>query len=51
MRAQTSRNGELSALLREGYGGVPEAWARVVVAHQDAGRMWSDVPRTTWPAR
>ncbi|WP_406010259.1 TetR/AcrR family transcriptional regulator [Streptomyces sp. NBC_00637] len=40
---ETLRNDELSAILREGYAGVREAWARIVVAYQDAGMMRSDV--------
>ncbi|WP_328435343.1 MULTISPECIES: hypothetical protein [unclassified Streptomyces] len=44
MGAETLRDEELSVLLREGYGGVREAWARIVVARQDAGMMRSDVP-------
>lgn len=41
--AETLRNEELSGILREGYGGVREARARIVVAYQDAGTMRSDV--------
>ncbi|MCX4879175.1 MULTISPECIES: TetR/AcrR family transcriptional regulator [unclassified Streptomyces] len=40
---ETLRNDELAALLREGYGGVQEAWARIVQAYQDAGTMRPDV--------
>ncbi|QJT00253.1 TetR/AcrR family transcriptional regulator [Streptomyces asoensis] len=40
---ETLRNPELAAILSEGYGGVREAWARIVVAYQEAGMMRSDV--------
>ncbi|MFD5403512.1 TetR/AcrR family transcriptional regulator [Streptomyces griseorubiginosus] len=42
--AETIRNEELSALLREGYGAVRGAWARIVGEYQDAGMMRADVP-------
>ncbi|WP_449348649.1 TetR/AcrR family transcriptional regulator [Streptomyces shaanxiensis] len=42
--AETIRNEELSAVLREGYGAVRGAWARIVGEYQDAGMMRSDVP-------
>lgn len=42
--AETIRDERLSAVLREGYGTVREAWTRSVRAHQDAGTIRSDVP-------
>ncbi|MFC8428598.1 TetR/AcrR family transcriptional regulator [Streptomyces sp. NPDC057253] len=42
--AETIRNEELSAVLREGYGAVRAAWARIVGEYQDVGMMRSDVP-------
>ncbi|MFP3986170.1 TetR/AcrR family transcriptional regulator [Streptomyces sp. E11-3] len=41
---ETLRNDELSALLRDGYTKVREAWVRIVRAYQDAGLMRADVP-------
>ena len=41
--AETLRNEELAALLREGYGAVQETWGRIVEAYQEAGMMRSDV--------
>ncbi|NUR67333.1 MAG: TetR/AcrR family transcriptional regulator [Streptomyces sp.] len=42
--AETLRNDELAAVLRDGYGAVRAAWGRIVEAYQDAGMMRSDVP-------
>ncbi|WP_020140458.1 TetR/AcrR family transcriptional regulator [Streptomyces sp. 351MFTsu5.1] len=42
--AETIRNEELSAVLREGYGAVRTAWTRIVGEYQDAGMMRADVP-------
>ncbi|MGW2721177.1 TetR/AcrR family transcriptional regulator [Streptomyces sp. NPDC001492] len=41
--AETLRNEELAALLREGYGAVRETWGRIAEAYQEAGMMRSDV--------
>ncbi|MHC0428997.1 TetR/AcrR family transcriptional regulator [Streptomyces sp. O3] len=41
---ETLRNDELSAVLRDGYAQVREAWVRVIEAYQDAGMMRADVP-------
>ncbi|MFD6289986.1 TetR/AcrR family transcriptional regulator [Streptomyces sp. NPDC060205] len=41
---ETLRDGELSALLREGFGAVREAWVKVVEGYQEAGVMRADVP-------
>ncbi|MEU0408487.1 TetR/AcrR family transcriptional regulator [Streptomyces griseorubiginosus] len=41
--AETLRNEELAAVLREGYGAVRAAWARIVREYQEAGLMRSDV--------
>ncbi|MFD7388598.1 TetR/AcrR family transcriptional regulator [Streptomyces sp. NPDC059852] len=40
---ETLRNEELAAILREGYGSVRGAWARIVESYQDAGMMRTDV--------
>ncbi|KOG38607.1 TetR/AcrR family transcriptional regulator [Streptomyces resistomycificus] len=42
--AETIRNPELAATLRDGYAAVGAAWERVVVAYQDAGMMRADLP-------
>ncbi|CAM5294120.1 TetR/AcrR family transcriptional regulator [Streptomyces viridochromogenes] len=39
---ETLRNEELAAILREGYGSVRAAWARIVEGYQDAGMMRTD---------
>ncbi|KAB1145355.1 TetR/AcrR family transcriptional regulator [Streptomyces luteolifulvus] len=41
---ETLRNSELAAVLRDGYGAVRQAWARVAEAYQEAGMMRADVP-------
>ncbi|MBV1937739.1 TetR/AcrR family transcriptional regulator [Streptomyces sp. BV286] len=41
---ETLRDGELSALLREGFGAVREAWVKIVEGYQDAGVMRADIP-------
>ncbi|MEV6668237.1 TetR/AcrR family transcriptional regulator [Streptomyces nigra] len=40
---ETLRNDELAAILREGYGSVRAAWARIVEGYQEAGLMRKDV--------
>ncbi|MGI5373713.1 TetR/AcrR family transcriptional regulator [Streptomyces sp. CA-251387] len=40
---ETLRNEELAALLREGYGSVRAAWAKIVEGYQNAGMMRTDV--------
>lgn len=40
---ETLRNDELAAVLREGYGAVRAAWARIVEGYRDNGMMRSDV--------
>ncbi|WP_411148121.1 TetR/AcrR family transcriptional regulator [Streptomyces sp. A30] len=42
--AETLRNPELAATLRDGYSAVGEGWMRVVEAYQDAGMMRADLP-------
>ncbi|MFB7272383.1 TetR/AcrR family transcriptional regulator [Streptomyces sp. NPDC056244] len=42
--AETLRNKELAALLREGYESVRAAWIKVVEAYQEAGLMRADIP-------
>jgi AcrR family transcriptional regulator len=42
--AETIRNPELAAALREGYSAVGASWARVVEAYQDTGMMRADLP-------
>ncbi|WP_336621057.1 TetR family transcriptional regulator C-terminal domain-containing protein [Streptomyces sp. DH24] len=42
--AETLRNPEPAAALREGYGAVRDAWTRSVEGHQEAGAMAADVP-------
>ncbi|MGW6735292.1 TetR/AcrR family transcriptional regulator [Streptomyces sp. NPDC055013] len=39
---ETLRNEELAAILREGYGSVRTAWARIVEGYQEAGMMPAD---------
>ncbi|MBQ0853998.1 TetR/AcrR family transcriptional regulator [Streptomyces sp. NPDC057621] len=41
---ETLRDGELSALLREGFGAVRDAWVKVVEGYQEAGVMRADIP-------
>ncbi|MGN9819873.1 TetR/AcrR family transcriptional regulator [Streptomyces sp. SD11] len=41
---ETLRDSELSALLREGFGAVRDAWVKVVEGYQEAGVMRADVP-------
>ncbi|MEV7990839.1 TetR family transcriptional regulator C-terminal domain-containing protein [Streptomyces sp. NPDC086077] len=41
--AETLRNEELAAVLREGYGSVRGAWARIVESYQSVGMMDADV--------
>ncbi|WKX07217.1 TetR/AcrR family transcriptional regulator [Streptomyces sp. NL15-2K] len=41
--SEIPRNDELAAVLREGYGAVRAAWARIVEGYQQAGRMRSDI--------
>ncbi|MFE6526653.1 TetR/AcrR family transcriptional regulator [Streptomyces sp. NPDC057794] len=40
---ETLRNEELAAVLREGYGSVRAAWAKIVEGYQRAGMMRPDV--------
>lgn len=40
---ETLRNDELAAVLREGYGAVRAAWARIAESYQDSGMMRADV--------
>lgn len=40
---ETLRNDDLAAVLREGYGAVRAAWARIVEGYRDSGMMRSDV--------
>jgi AcrR family transcriptional regulator len=40
---ETLRNGELAALLREGYGSVRASWSEIVEGYQKAGMMRPDV--------
>lgn len=40
---ETLRNGELAAVLREGYGSVRAAWSEIVEGYQEAGMMRTDV--------
>jgi AcrR family transcriptional regulator len=42
--AETLRNPELAAILREGYGAVGAAWVRIVEGYQETGMMRSDLP-------
>jgi AcrR family transcriptional regulator len=42
--AETVRNKELAASLREGFAAVSEAWERIVEAYQAAGMMRADLP-------
>lgn len=41
--SEIPRNDELAAVLREGYGGVRAAWARIVEAYQETGAMRPDI--------
>ncbi|MEU3339897.1 TetR/AcrR family transcriptional regulator [Streptomyces sp. NPDC002144] len=41
--AETLRNDDLAAVLREGYSAVQETWSRIVAAYQEAGIMPPDV--------
>ncbi|GHJ39141.1 TetR family transcriptional regulator [Streptomyces sp. TS71-3] len=41
---ETLRNPELSAVMREGYEKVVEAWVGLVRAYQEAGMMRADLP-------
>ncbi|MFS8200118.1 TetR/AcrR family transcriptional regulator [Streptomyces sp. CWNU-52B] len=41
---ETLRDSELSALLREGFGSVRDAWVKIVEGYQEAGLMRADVP-------
>ncbi|MBG0857392.1 TetR/AcrR family transcriptional regulator [Streptomyces spinoverrucosus] len=41
--AETLRNEELAAVLRDGYVSVRAAWSRIVEGYQDAGMMRPDV--------
>ncbi|WP_328497803.1 TetR/AcrR family transcriptional regulator [Streptomyces sp. NBC_00414] len=41
---ETLRDSELSAVLREGFGTVRDAWVRIVEGYQEAGLMRADVP-------
>ncbi|MET7479876.1 TetR/AcrR family transcriptional regulator [Streptomyces sp. NPDC005648] len=41
--AETLRNEELAAVLRDGYGAVQTSWGRIVQAYQDTGMMRPDV--------
>ncbi|MEW2264650.1 TetR/AcrR family transcriptional regulator [Streptomyces sp. NPDC047853] len=40
---ETQRNGELSALLGEGFDAVTAAWVKLVVRYQESGMMSADV--------
>lgn len=40
---ETLRNGELAALLRDGYGSVRASWSEIVEGYQEAGMMRPDV--------
>ncbi|WP_066955876.1 TetR/AcrR family transcriptional regulator [Streptomyces lushanensis] len=42
--AETLRNKELAAVLRDGYESVRAAWIKVVEAYQEAGLMRADIP-------
>ena len=41
---ETLRDGELSAVLREGFATVRTAWVRIVEGYQEAGVMRADIP-------
>ncbi|MEV2189764.1 TetR/AcrR family transcriptional regulator [Streptomyces phaeochromogenes] len=41
---ETLRDGELSRVLREGFGTVRAAWVKVVEGYQEAGVMRADIP-------
>ncbi|MFI7412740.1 TetR/AcrR family transcriptional regulator [Streptomyces sp. NPDC049627] len=41
--AETLRNDQLAAVLREGYGSVRAAWSKIVEGYQGAGMMRTDV--------
>ncbi|BCL32321.1 TetR family transcriptional regulator [Streptomyces aurantiacus] len=41
---ETLRDGELSAVLREGFDSVRDAWVTVVEGYQEAGVMRADIP-------
>ncbi|MDQ1040322.1 hypothetical protein QFZ75_006738 [Streptomyces sp. V3I8] len=41
---ETLRDGDLAAVLREGFGRVREVWVKIVEGYQEAGLMRADVP-------
>ncbi|MEV0319785.1 TetR/AcrR family transcriptional regulator [Streptomyces sp. NPDC050658] len=42
--AETLRNDELAAVMKEGYGRVRRAWVKIVEGYQAAGMMRDDIP-------